>query len=150
LKSAGYYNKVHKRTGTLWEGRFKSSLVGSDNYFLIVSRYIELNPVRAKMVAKPEEYSWSSYHHNALNKTLKLITAHSIHCGLGDSNTRRAKRYVSLFDEHLTDSKLNEIRCVSSRSWVLGEESFKLKLEKESGVSIIFNQWGGVRAAHVE
>ncbi|GAW97700.1 transposase [Colwellia marinimaniae] len=56
-----YFNKSYKRSGTLWEGRFKSSLIDSENYFLIVSRYIELNPVRANMVEKPESYDWSSY-----------------------------------------------------------------------------------------
>jgi putative transposase len=144
-----YFNKIHKRTGTLWEGRFKSCLVDTENYFLIVSRYIELNPVRAKMVSRPEEYSWSSYHHNALNKKLKLITPHSIYCQLGDSDIVRSRRYSSLFEESLLESKINEIRRASSRSWVLGDENFKLKLEKESGVPIIFNQWGGARTPKI-
>ena len=61
-----YFNQTYKRTGTLWEGIFKSTLVDSDNYFLIVSRYIELNPVRAAMVAHPAEYTWSSYQHNVI------------------------------------------------------------------------------------
>ena len=65
-----YVNKTHGRTGTLWEGRYKSTLVDSENYFLTVSRYIELNPVRADMVGHPGEYPWSSYQKNAMGKLM--------------------------------------------------------------------------------
>jgi len=73
-----YINQTYERTGTLWEGRYKSTLVDSDNYFLTVSRYIELNPVRAGMVAHPADYLWSSYQCNALGKPIELITPHSL------------------------------------------------------------------------
>ena len=71
-----YVNKTYQRTGTLWEGRYKSTLVDSEYYFLTVSRYIELNPVRANMVKHPAEYPWSSYHRNALDKEIQVITPH--------------------------------------------------------------------------
>ena len=69
-KYVQYINLTYRRSGTLWEGRYKSTLVDSDSYFLTVSRYIELNPVRAKMVTSPSEYVWSSYRANAMGKEI--------------------------------------------------------------------------------
>ena len=79
----------YKRSGTLWEGRFKSNLVDKEDYFLIVTRYIEFNPIRAKMVAKPESYPWSSYHQHALGKHIKLLTEHICYLNFGDSPQTR-------------------------------------------------------------
>ena len=76
-----YINQTYERTGTLWEGRYKSTLVDSDNYFLTVSRYIELNPVRAGMVAHPAEYPWSSYQYNVRGKAIELIMPHFLYQG---------------------------------------------------------------------
>ena len=80
-----YINQTHNRTGSLWEGRYKSSLVDSDNYFLLVSRYIELNPVRAGMVDHPSEYPWNSYHKNAEGAPIKLITPHYCYQCIGEN-----------------------------------------------------------------
>lgn len=74
-----YFNYSYKRSGTLWEGRFKSCLVEEENYLLICQRYIELNPVRAGMVGSPADYSWSSYRANGLSKPAKLLTPHHIY-----------------------------------------------------------------------
>jgi putative transposase len=73
-----YINKTYKRTGTLWEGRFKASLIDSEQYLLSCIRYIELNPVRASMVEHPGEYQWSSYPINAQNQKSKLIESHPV------------------------------------------------------------------------
>ena len=73
-----YVNQTYHRSGTLWEGRYKSTLVNSEQYFLLVSRYIELNPVRAAMVNHPAEYPWSSFQGNALDKNIELLTSHSL------------------------------------------------------------------------
>ena len=86
-----YINQTYERTGTLWEGRYKSTLVDSDNYFLTVSRYIELNPVRAGMVAHPAEYPWSSYQCNALGKPIELITPHFLYQGPAKNRKDQAK-----------------------------------------------------------
>lgn len=77
-----YFNHRYKRTGTLWEGRFKSCVVDDDNYLLICQRYIELNPVRANMVSHPEEYKWSSYCANGLGQNVTLCTPHPIYTHL--------------------------------------------------------------------
>lgn len=88
-----YINKEYKRSGTLWEGRFKSCLAQSENYVLACYRYIEMNPVRANMVDHPEKYPWSSYLINAEKKESKLITAHAEYLGLGGSEIKRKHAY---------------------------------------------------------
>ncbi len=128
-----YINQTYGRTGTLWEGRYKSTLVDSDNYFLTVSRYIELNPVRAGMVAHPAEYTWSSYQYNALGKSIELITPHILYQGLAKTDKTRQKRYTALFDKMIPDSTLEEIRHSINRAWVLGDERFKQQIEKQTG-----------------
>lgn len=128
-----YINQTHQRTGTLWEGRYKSTLVDSDNYFLTVSRYIELNPVRAGMVEHPAEYPWSSYQCNALGKPIELITPHYLYQALAKTEKTRKKRYTALFDNMIPAHTLEEIRHSINRSWVLGDERFKRQIEKQTG-----------------
>jgi putative transposase len=84
-----YFNHSHKRTGTLWEGRFKSCLVKGEAYLIHLYRYIELNPVKASMVAQPSEYVWSSYQINALGKVSNLCTPHYLYTALGIKDTER-------------------------------------------------------------
>ncbi|WP_093479039.1 transposase [Halopseudomonas yangmingensis] len=80
-----YFNSRHRRTGTLWEGRYKSCLVDSDGYLLHCQRYIELNPVRAAMVAAPGDYRWSSYRTNAFGKASRLVSPHALYQKLGST-----------------------------------------------------------------
>ncbi len=120
-----YVNQSYGRSGTLWEGRFKSSLVDSENYFLIVSRYIELNPVRTQMVAEPADYPWSSYHKNALGRPIELITPHTCYLSLGKTDRKRQSAYRALFDTPISENKLEEIRDALNKAWVLGEDRFK-------------------------
>ena len=128
-----YINQTYDRSGTLWEGRYKSTLVDSDNYFLTVSRYMELNPVRAGMVAHPAEYTWSSYQYNALGKPVELITRHFLYQGLAKTDKTRQKRYTALFDKIIPDYTLEEIRNSINRAWVLGDGRFKRQIEKQTG-----------------
>ena len=128
-----YINQTYGRTGTLWEGRYKSTVVDSDNYFLTISRYIELNPVRAGMVVHPAEYHWSSYQYNALGKPIELITPHILYQGLAKTEKTRQKRYAALFDKMIPDYTLEEIRHSINRSWVLGGKHFKQQIEKQTG-----------------
>jgi putative transposase len=92
-----HVNQRYQRTGTLWEGRFKSELVDSELYLLQVSRYIELNPVRAFMVADPADYPWSSYQANALGKSIQLLTPHPCYLALGATAAERQRNYRGLF-----------------------------------------------------
>jgi putative transposase len=77
-----YFNQVYQRSGTLWTGRFRSCVVDADAYLLTCQRYIELNPVRAGMVACPEDYHWSSYRSNALGTSSRLISEHPVYLAL--------------------------------------------------------------------
>jgi len=115
-----YFNRRHGRTGTLWEGRFRSCLVQDARYFLICHRYIELNPVRARMVDAPADYPWSSYRTNALGKDNPLITPHPIYAALGGSLAACRAAYQGLFSDLLSDEMLDEIRLSSHGSRPLG------------------------------
>jgi putative transposase len=103
-------NTIHGRTGTLWEGRFKSSLIEDDRYLLACHRYIELNPVRAGLVDDPAAYPWSSHAHYALERKNSLVTEHPIHAALGDSAATRAIAFKQLFDEPLDAETVTSIR----------------------------------------
>lgn len=92
-----YYNYTYKRSGTLWEGRFKSCVVDSSNYLLLCDQYIELNPVRVGVASQPEEYRWSSYHANALGIESSLRTPHREYLNLGGTDEERLSHYVSFF-----------------------------------------------------
>lgn len=92
-----YFNFQYNRTGTLWEGRYKATVLDSEQYLLSCSRYIELNPVRADMVKHPTDYPWSSYHFNALGVSNSLIKAHTIYTALGQDVSSRQSAYRALF-----------------------------------------------------
>ncbi len=128
-----YFNLSYARSGTLWEGRFRSSVIDSENYFLTVSRYIELNPVRAHMVKHPSEYPWSSFQKNAVGKDIKLITEHDCYLALGKTDGERQAAYSSLFEQQIPDLTLAEIRDAMYRSWVLGDDRFIKQIEHQTG-----------------
>lgn len=119
-----YFNRRHRRTGTLWEGRFRSCLVDHERYLLICQRYIELNPVRARMVEDPASYRWSSYRANALGEVDPLVTPHLIYMGLGTHESERRASYRHLFSEVISDDVLRQIRHASNSNAPLGPASF--------------------------
>ncbi len=128
-----YINSTYKRTGTLWEGRYKDSLVDSESYLLVVSRYIELNPVRAGMVSHSAEYPWSSYRTNALGRYSRMLSPHPVYLALGSDENSRQKSYRALFSEELPLLTLKEIREAANKSWVLGDGKFKKQIEDQLG-----------------
>ena len=105
-----YFNHTYQRSGTLWEGRYKSCVIDVENYLLTCMRYIELNPVRANMVTTPEEYKWSSYHANGLGKKMGLCTPHEVYSHLGKTIPTRARAYRELFKYHRDDEDLTTVR----------------------------------------
>jgi putative transposase len=107
------FNRAHKHTGTLWEGRFHSCLVPTERYVLGCYRYIELNPVRAGMVTAPEEYEWSSFRLNAAARAHPLATRHPALAAVGD--------YQALFEEPVETRLLEEIRKATRNGHRLGE-----------------------------
>jgi putative transposase len=128
-----YFNHTYKRTGTLWEGRFKSCVIDAENYLLSCQRYIELNPVRANMVLHPAEYAWSSYSANGLGRKAKLYTPHESYIRLGKTITQRTRAYRQLFRYQLDEGLLNEIRMASNKGMALGNDRFKKQVEKLTG-----------------
>ena len=124
-----YINKTYQRTGTLWEGRYKASLVDSNGYMLSCMRYIELNPVRANMVEVPSEYRWSSYGYNAVNMDNKNITPHPLYLELGVTEKERCFVYRELFRDKIDNELLHDIRNSVNQDLVLGRDDFKDKIE---------------------
>jgi len=102
-KYVSYFNKLHVRTGTLWEGRFRSSVIASERYLFACYRYIELNPVRAGLVRSAREYKWSSYRANAMNLPDGLVSASPEWLALGQSRAARAAQYQQLFASGIED-----------------------------------------------
>lgn len=128
-----YFNYTYKRTGTLWEGRYKATLIDSEHYLLTCMRYIELNPVRAGMVGHPGDYRWSSYPFNSRGDDNSLVTAHSIYRRLGRSAATRQSAYRQLFRGHLAKEDVDAIREATNKAWVLGNERFQKKIEVLTG-----------------
>jgi putative transposase len=115
-----FVNRAHGRTGTLWEGRFRSCVAASERYVLACYRYIELNPVRAGMVSDPREYRWSSHRANAQGEDVGLLAPHAAYIALADSDARRVIEYRGLFDGALDARLLDEIRSATRNGRVLG------------------------------
>jgi len=128
-----YFNYHYNRTGTLWEGRYKATLIDSDRYLLTCMRYIELNPVRAEMVRHAQNYPWSSYASNALGADDSLIVNHRLYQGLAPDSQARQSAYQQLCMAALSKEELDTIRSATNTGWVLGNNRFREKIEKLSG-----------------
>jgi putative transposase len=127
-----YFNFTYRRSGTLWEGRYRATVVDSERYLLTVMRYIELNPVRAGMVAHPGDYPWSSYGRNARGDTgpnSAWLTPHREYLRLGWDAEERQGAYRQLFRAAISGTDLKEIRESVHKGWVLGSERFKARIE---------------------
>ena len=119
-----YVNRAYARSGTLWEGRFKSGLVQSHRYFLLCQRYIELNPVRAGMAMQPDEYPWSSYRANGGLSPSSFVVPHECYLALGESPSQRVAAYRELFRIAINDKELGEIRSAANGGFALGDRRF--------------------------
>ena len=128
-----YINHTYGRTGTLWDGRYKSSLVQAETYLLLCQRYIELNPVRAGMVADPAGYRWSSYRANGLGQTDPLLTAHPLYLALGVDDESRRAAYRDLFRTTLDDAPLSELRMALNQDQPIGNDRFYREIEVMTG-----------------
>jgi putative transposase len=124
-----YVNHVYRRSGTLWEGRFKASMVDTETYFLRCCRCIECNPVRAQMVVYPGDYRWSSYRCHAHGAPDRLLSTHEQYERLVGTAEERQQAYRELFRNELDSSELGEIRDTVNRGWPLGGERFKDEIE---------------------
>jgi putative transposase len=149
-KYVRYVNRTYQRTGTLWEGRYKASLVDSDAYLLTCMRYIELNPVRARMVNHPGEYRWSSYAANAQGEANPLLTPHPVYTQLGTDSGTRQHAYRELFRHHMDNDLLHAIRTALNQELVLGREDFKDRIEQMTARRTRPGQNGRPRTAGAE
>lgn len=145
-----YFNHRYKRTGTLWEGRYKATLIDSEPYLLTCMRYIEMNPVRAdKMADHPAEYPWSSYSFNALGKEDPLLTPHLEYKRLGKTEKGRQSAYRQLFRSKIPERTLEAIREATNKAWVLGRDRFKANIAKKTGRPVQSSGHGGDRKSEV-
>jgi putative transposase len=120
-----YFNLIQRRTGTLWEGRYKATLIDGPQYLLACMRYIEMNPVRAAMVAVPTDYPWSSHRVHAEGAPSSLVTPHPIYLELAAATEQRQAAYRALFLEAQDESEVSTIRDATNKAWVLGCDRFK-------------------------
>lgn len=125
-----HFNYAYARSGTLFEGRFRSSLVQQDQYFLSCLRYIELNPVRAGMVTDPGKYHWSSYRAHGHGVRASMWTPHATYLSLGETGAGRQHRYRKLVQDALDQEVLSKIRHCANSGLVLGTKEFRAQVAR--------------------
>lgn len=126
-----FVNDRYHRTGTLWEGRYKACLVDSETYLLTCYRYIELNPVRAAMVAQPGDYPWSSHGRNAMGRADRLVHPHASYLALGPDDAGRCSAYRELVMHAIAPDELEAIRLYLQRQHALGSNRFRCAIEQQ-------------------
>ena len=129
------FNDTHKRTGTLWEGRYKAAMIDSERYFLICQRYVEQNPLRAELVKNAADYSWSSHRNSAFGIRNSLVTPHEIFAALGRDDDERRAAYAALFAEPIPAREIEKIREATNKGWPLGSDEFIRGVEAALGRS---------------
>jgi len=135
MSYAKYFNARHGRVGHVWQGRFHSSIIDSENYFLEVMRYMDLNPVRAGMCEKPDQYEWSSHRHFALGKHDDLVDSHELYDNLGEDARGRQKEYRKYVAQRLeegTEQRWPEL----TRSVFVGGDDFESRMIRIYGEKI--------------
>lgn len=131
-KYVQYFNYTYRRSGTLWEGRYRATVVDSEQYLLSVMRYIELNPVRAGMVSHPRDYAWSShrrYAYGDAGANLNWLIEHDRYLALDRSEEARRVAYRGLFKSEFDAEELTAIRDCTHKGWALGDERFRAQIE---------------------
>ncbi len=144
-----YVNRTYKRSGTLWEGRFRSSIIQQQEYLFYCHRYIEMNPVRAGIVRHPREYRWSSYLCNGHGNKSELLSCHSLYLGLGRTDSERQTAYRDLFRYELESDEIDKIRKATNGNYALGNERFKEEISKILGRRVIPGKAGRPRKKKV-
>ncbi len=140
-----YINRTYHRSGTLWEGRFRSCLTQEEEYILGCYRYIELNPVRANMVEHPAEYFWSSYRANAQGESSKLLTPHPLYSALDRDQAVRRTTYRELFHHHLDIDLVDQIRAATNGNYALGSSQFQMQVATVLGRRVVPGKSGRPR-----
>jgi putative transposase len=128
-----YINTTYRRSGTLWDSRYKSSLIQAESYLLICQQYIEPNPVRAAIVDDPAHYRWTSYRHNALGQANPYLTLHVLYLAIGRDNTERQAAYRELFRTQLDSKAVDDIRLALNQNQPLGNSRFHARIDATTG-----------------
>lgn len=127
-----HFNWRHGRTGTLWEGRYRSTLIQSERHLLACMVYMDLNPVRAGMVSDPAEHPWSSHHHHIGARVDKLITPHALYWQLGNTPFAREVAYTEMVRAGLSMGQVGALTRATLSGWALGDEAFKTSLQAQT------------------
>ena len=127
-----YFNDLHGRTGTLWEGRYRSTLIQTDSYLLTCMAYIDLNPVRAGLVSDAKDFPWSSYGHYVGLRSDKLITPHSLFWSLGNTPFGREAAYAEMVRAGVSVDQQAALTRSALTGWALGEADFVADLQKHT------------------
>lgn len=116
-----YFNQQYGRSGGLFEGRYRSTIVGDERYLMTCMRYIDLNPVRARIVDRPESYRWSSYNAHAMGTTDVLVTTHDVYDRLASTATDLRGCWRTFCAQGVTDAELQHLRADLERGvpWTL-------------------------------
>ena len=126
------FNLRQARTGTLWEGRYRSTLIQAERYLLACMAYIDLNPVRAGMVADPADYRWSSYQHYIGRRVDKLITPHPLYWELGNTPFARDEAYAALVRSGIGEQQKQALTDATLRGWALGDPDYVADLQRRT------------------
>lgn len=124
-----YFNDRHHRTGTLWEGRYRSTLVDSERYLLACMAYIDLNPVRAGLVPEARQYPWSSHRHHVGLTNDRSLTPHAVYWALGNTPFAREAAYADWVNGGLASAQVAQLTDAALKGWPLGDESFRAALQ---------------------
>ena len=129
---AQYFNKRHRRTGALWEGRYRSTLLQSEQYLLACMVYIDLNPVRAGIAARAVDYRWSSHGHFAGLKVDRLVTPHPLYWELGNTPFAREAAYIELVNQGVARDRQQALTEAALKGWALGDAGFLAQMQKKT------------------
>ena len=127
-----YFNQRHARSGTLWEGRYRSTLIETERYLLACMVYVDLNPVRAGMVAQPGAWQWSSHAHYLGQRIDKLVTPHALYWALGNTPFAREAAYAGLVQAGIGIGDQAALTDAALSGWALGDTEFVAELQKKS------------------
>lgn len=141
-KYVRYINKTYNRTGTLWEGRFKCSIIDREQYFWNCLRYVDTNPIRAGLVKLPEEYTWSSCAFRVLGKYDSILDLDPWYESLGRDVLERQLRYRQFIRSNVSESECCLIRDMTRRNGIIGDDAFREKIEKVLDKKIVFRPVG--------
>ncbi|MEB0139709.1 MULTISPECIES: transposase [unclassified Undibacterium] len=125
-----HFNRKYLRSGSLWQGRYKATVLDPSLYFFPCSLYIESNPVRAGLVSDAAAYQWSSYAHHIGLRNDALVADHPLFWAMGNTPFQREANYKHLLEQGITEQQLALLREATHKAWLLGSASFEAEMAK--------------------